>query len=199
MSAATNRTGQMDRSEAQLPGLDPASARLLVAPGLRDPAAVRRGDGCRHVPPRHDVARPRAASLARRLCPAEPPADRWPIRREPQPAAALLPVPGDHEAQPGGRAGPPAGQLSRARPRPSAARLPLRRGRLGEPDARRLGPGLGGVVRRHGGGAVHLLPAGRRHPGDAAELRDDLRARAPGDVCAGCRQRVRPRLQRTRA
>ena len=30
------------------------------------------------------------------------------------------------------------------------------------PDAGRLGARLGGVVRRHGGDAVHLLPAGRR-------------------------------------
>ncbi len=57
-------------------------------------------------------------------------------------------------------------QLPRDRPRPAAARFPLRRGRLGEPDPRRLGPGLGGLVRRHGGRPVHLFPAGRRHPGD---------------------------------
>ena len=43
-----------------------------------------------------------------------------------------------------------------------AARHPLRRGRLGEPDARRLGPRLGGLVRRDGGEPVHLFPAGRR-------------------------------------
>ena len=43
-----------------------------------------------------------------------------------------------------------------------AARHPLRRGRLGEPDARRLGARLGMLVRRHGGVAVHLFPAGRR-------------------------------------
>ena len=43
-----------------------------------------------------------------------------------------------------------------------AARHPLRRGRLGEPDARRLGARLGMLVRRHGSVAVHLFPAGRR-------------------------------------
>ncbi len=32
----------------------------------------------------------------------------------------------------------------------------------GKPDAGRLGPGLGGVVRRDGGQPVHLFPAGRR-------------------------------------
>ena len=137
-------------------------------------------------------------ALARRLCAAQPPPDRRPLRREPQPAAALLPVPGHHEAEPGRRAGPAAGQLPRHRPRPAAARFPLRRGRLGKPDPRRLGAGLGGLVRRHGGRPVHLFPAGRRHPGRAAQLRDDLRAGTPGDVCAGRRERLRPRLQRRR-
>ncbi len=92
---------------------------------------------------------------------------------------------------PGRRAGAAARKLPRDRPRPAAARFPLRRGRLGKPDPRRLGPGLGGLVRRHGSRPVHLFPAGRRHPGGAAELRDDLRARTPGDVCAGRRERVR--------
>ena len=40
------------------------------------------------------------------------------------------------------------------------ARRPPRRGRLGAADARRLGPRLGGLVRRHGDHAVHVLPAG---------------------------------------
>ena len=77
-----------------------------------------------------------------------------------------------------------------------AARHPLRRGRLGEPDARRLGPRLGGVVRRHGGDAVHLLPAGRRLRLRPGLRRDHLRARAPRHVCAGRRQRLRPEFQR---
>src|SRR3978361_1086322 len=51
--------------------------------------------------------------------------------------------PGHHEAQPGRRAGPAAGQLPRHRDRPAGPRHPLRRGRLGEPDPGRLGPGLG--------------------------------------------------------
>ena len=69
-------------------------------------------------------------------------------------------------------------------------RRALRRGRLGEPDARRLGPGLGGLAERHGGDAVHLLPAGRRHRLQADHRRDHLRPRAPGDVPAGRRQRL---------
>ena len=78
----------------------------------------------------------------------------------------------------------------RHRHRPDAARHPLRRGRLGEPDARRLGARLGMLVRRHGGVAVHLLPAGRRLRMRAGVGRADLRARAARDVRAGRRQRV---------
>ena len=33
------------------------------------------------------------------------------------------------------------------------------------PHRRRLGPGLGGLVRRHGSDAVHLFPGRRRHRG----------------------------------
>ena len=44
----------------------------------------------------------------------------------------------------------------------SDPRHPFCRGRLGKPDARRLGARLGMLVRRHGGFPVHLFPAGRR-------------------------------------
>ena len=46
--------------------------------------------------------------------------------------------------------------------RPGAPRHPLRRGRLGVADARRLGARLAGVARRARDQPVHLLPAGRR-------------------------------------
>ena len=81
---------------------------------------------------------------------------------------------------------------------PRAARHPLRRGRLGEPDARRLGPRLGMLVRRHGGVAVHLFPAGRGLRMLAGRGRTDLRARAPRHVSAGRRVDLRPQLQRPR-
>ena len=77
-----------------------------------------------------------------------------------------------------------------------AQRRALRRGRLGEPDARRLGPGLGSLAERHGGHAVHLLPAGRRHRLQADHRRDHLRPRAPGDVPAGRGERLRPGVDR---
>ena len=71
-----------------------------------------------------------------------------------------------------------------------AARHPLRRGRLGEPDARRLGARLGGLVRRHGSVAVHLFPAGRRLRLRGRLGRDHLRPGAPRHVRAGRRPRV---------
>ena len=43
---------------------------------------------------------------------------------------------------------------------------------------------------------VHLFPAGRRHRVRAGLDRADLRARAPGDVHPGRRERLRPRLER---
>ena len=75
-------------------------------------------------------------------------------------------------------------------------RRALRRGRLGEPDARLLGPGLGGLAERHGGHAVHLLPAGRRHRLQADHRRDHLRPGTAGDVHAGRGKRVRPAVGR---
>ena len=96
----------------------------------------------------------------------------------------------------------PAGALSRLaggdRHRPAAARHPLRRGRLGKPDAGRLGARLGMLVRRHGSVAVHLFPAGLRHRMRAGLGRADLRARAARHVCAGRRQRLRAEFQRPR-
>ena len=100
----------------------------------------------------------------------------------PDAAAALLPVPGDPEAvadrHPRALSRLARGDRHRHRP----ARHPLRRGRLGEPDARRLGARLGSLVRRHGDHPVHLLPAGRRHRGRPGGGRDHLRARAARHV-----------------
>ena len=164
----------VDQQGAELSRPDPGPAALLGGAGLRDPAALRRRGRRRHLPPRDHPARARARALARRLRAAVAAADRRPLRREPEPAAALLPVPGDPEAV----AGRPPGALPQEpggdRHRPARARHPLRRGRLGEPDARRLGPRLGGLVRRHGDHPVHLLPAGRR-----LRLPAGRRARSP--------------------
>ena len=175
---------------ALVSGLDPGPAAVLGGPGLRHPAALRHGGRRRHLPPGDHAAGARAEALERRLRAAVAAAEGRPLRREPEPAAALLPVPGDPEAV----AARPAGALSevarRHRRRPQAARHPLRRGRLGEPDARRLGARLGVLVRRHGGVAVHLLPAGRGLRMLAGRGRTDLRAGAARHVCAGRRPRL---------
>ena len=164
---------------------------------ILQPYDMRMGAGTFHTA--DHAARARARAVERRLRPALPPPDRRPLRREPQPAAALLPVSGDPEAEPARPAGALSRQPRRDRHRSAQARHPLRRGRLGKPDARRLGARLGSVVRRHGGDPVHLFPADGRLRLQAGRGRADLRARAAGDVHPGQGQRLRPRLQRCRA
>ncbi len=150
------------RAFQELPGHDPRAPRLLERAGLPDPPALRHAHGRGHLPPGDHAARARSRAVERRLRPAEPPPDRRALRREPQPAAALLPVPGDPEAQPGEPAGALPQEPRGDRHRSARARHPLRRGRLGKPDARRLGPRLGSLVRRDGSDPVHLLPADGR-------------------------------------
>ena len=139
--------------------------------------------------------------LERGLCAAVAPAQGRPLRRESQPAAALLPVSGDPEAVAAGPAGALSEIARRDRHRLRAARYPLCRGRLGKPDARRLGIGLGVLVRRHGGVAVHLFPAGRGRRMRAGRRRAHLRAGTARLLSAGRRphhgsQFQRPRRQR---
>ncbi|CAA9523316.1 MAG: Glycyl-tRNA synthetase alpha chain, partial [uncultured Sphingomonadaceae bacterium] len=135
------------RHPAQLPAPDPDAPRLLERPRLPDPAALRHGNGRGHLSPGDDAPRARPRPLVRRLRPAEPPPDRRPLRREPEPARGLLPVSGHPQAQPARPAGALPGQPRRDRHRHARARHPLRRGRLGVADARRVGPRLGGLVR----------------------------------------------------
>ena len=135
----------------------------------------------------------RAAAVARRLCPALAAAEGRALRREPEPAPALLPVPGHPEAEPAGFAGPLPRVAEGHWSGHAVARRPVRRGRLGEADARRLGSRLGMLVRRHGGVAVHLLPAGRR-PGMRAGLRRARRTASSASRCTSRRSRQRLRL-----
>ena len=74
---------------------------------------------------------------------AEPPSHRRPLRREPEPPAALLPVPGDPEAEPGRRARPVLRLASRHRHRARRARHAPRGRRLGVADARCVGSRAG--------------------------------------------------------
>ena len=175
---------------ALVPGADPGAAALLGGLGLRHLAALRHGGRRRHLSSGDDAARARPEAVECRLCAALAPAQGRPLRREPQPAAALLSVPGDPQTVAGRSAGALSEIALRHRHRSEAARHPLRRGRLGKPDARRLGARLGMLVRRHGGVAVHLFPAGRGLRMCAGRGRTHLRPRAAGDVCAGRRERL---------
>ena len=83
-----------------------------------------------------------------------------------------------------------------ARLRSDEERRALRRGRLGESDAGRVGPRLGSVAQRHGDHAVHLFPAGRKPGLQSDHRRDHLRSRADEHVPAERRVGLRPRLRR---
>src|SRR5947207_1779347 len=87
-------------------GLDPGAATFLGRPGLRHSAALRHGGRRRHLPSGDDLARARAEALERGLRAAVTAAEGRPLRREPEPAAALLPIPGDPEAVAAGHPGP---------------------------------------------------------------------------------------------
>ena len=178
--------GRIDRPPAdELPGRHPSPAELLGQARLRAAAALRHGGGCGHLPHRHVPARARPRALARGVRAALAASQGRPLRREPEPAAALLPVPGGAQALARQHPGPLPRLPAGAGHRPAQQRHPLRRGRLGIAHAGRLGPGLGGVAQRHGGHPVHLLPGGRQPRLQAGAGRDHLRARAP-DACT-CR------------
>src|SRR5208283_5619737 len=88
------------QSEAapHLSGSDLRTAKILVGSGMHHPAALRHGDGCRHLSPRDILARRRPRALERRLRAALAPADRRPLWQQPVPAAALLSVSSFHQA-----------------------------------------------------------------------------------------------------
>src|SRR5258708_31626096 len=130
-----------------LPGIDPDFAGLLGARGLLDPAALRHGDGCGPLAHRDDPACLGAKAMAGGLCPAVAAAIGRPLWRKPNADAALLPVPGDPEAVAARYPRALSGLAGGDRHRHFAARHPLRRGRLGEPDPYRLRPPLATLVR----------------------------------------------------
>src|SRR6478735_6677920 len=189
--ARAQRTPTHVRSH-HLPDPHPTPQRLLGGTGVRAHPAARPRSRRRHVPPGHVPACSRPRAVECRLRAALPASRRRPLRREPQPPAALLPVPGGDEAESAEHPGALPGFAGRAGHRPAGARPALRRGQLGIADARRLGPGLGSLAQRHGSHAVHLLPAGRWPGVPPGARRDHLRPRAPGDVHPERRQRVRP-------
>ena len=167
-------------------------AGLLGGAGLRRRPAVPHRGRRRHLQPRDVPALPGRPSLARRLRRAFHAPRRRALRREPLPPRPLLPVPGGHQAVAGRHPGRVPALARGPRHRPRRARRALRRGQLGGPHARRLGPGLGGLGRRHGGHPVHVLPAAGRLRPRPHHHRDHLRTRAARHVPAGRGQRLRP-------
>ncbi len=153
----------IDTRCVDLSRLDPCSATVLGRTGLRHPPAPRYGSRRGHLPPRHLPAGDWPRNLERCLRSAFPPSNRRPLRRKPQPPAALLPVSGGDEALPQ----QPTGSLPRLveafGARPADPRRALRGRQLGVPHVRCLGPWLGSMAQRHGSDSVHLLPAGGRH------------------------------------
>src|SRR5690606_9028318 len=73
---------------------------ILGSARLRPAAALRHGSRGRHIAHGHLPARHRARTLERRLRAALTSAHRRPLWRQPQPLAALLPVPSRAEARP---------------------------------------------------------------------------------------------------
>ena len=90
--------GRIPGLHADLPAADPAAERVLGSPGLRAAAALRHGGRRGHLPHRDLPARDRPRAVERGLRAALAPAEGRPLRREPEPPAALLPVPGGAEA-----------------------------------------------------------------------------------------------------
>ena len=86
------------RPERSFQGLILTLQRFWAEQGcvILQPYDMEMGAGTFH--PGDHAARARAEALERGLCAALAPAEGRPLRRESQPAAALLPVPGDHEA-----------------------------------------------------------------------------------------------------
>jgi glycyl-tRNA synthetase alpha chain len=92
--------------KALLSGADPHAAAVLGRPGLRilQPYDMEMGAGTFH--PATTLRALGPEPVEGRLCAALAPSQRWPLWREPQPPAALLPVSGDPEAFPARPAGP---------------------------------------------------------------------------------------------
>ena len=170
-----------------------------AAPGLRHPAALRHGGRRRHLPPGHHAALARPRALVRRLRPALAPPDRRPLRRQPEPLAALLPVPGHHQTLAARLPGP----LPRLASPPSASTWSCTTSASSRTTGRARPSAPGASAGRSGATAwrsvaVHLLPAGRRPRLPPGLGRAHLRPRAPRDVRPRLRRRQPHAVQRPR-
>src|SRR3989338_4955397 len=87
-----------DTTDAYLSTDHPDAAKLLGQAVLRAAATLRYGSRRGHVAHRDFPARARPGAVESRLCAAVAPPQGRALRREPEPAAALLPVSGGAEA-----------------------------------------------------------------------------------------------------
>ncbi len=155
--------GERSLVNADLPGADPLAVRVLGAPGVRAPAALRpRGRApapCTRTPSCACSAPSRGASAY--VQPSRRPADgRYgdnPFRLGKHYQFQVILKPSPLDVQELYVRSLEAMGVDLRGPRPA-----LRGGQLGGADPRRLGRRLAGDARRHGDHPVHLLPAGRR-------------------------------------
>src|SRR5205814_8672085 len=83
---------QANRGQAaHISGPDPHAPEFLGEAGLPHSAALRCGDGRGHISSRDDLALAGSEAVARGVCTAVAAAEGWALRRESEPAAALLP------------------------------------------------------------------------------------------------------------
>src|SRR4051794_9193322 len=97
---------RQSRDDAELPGPDPHAPPLLGRARVRDPPALRHGNGGGDVSPRDGAPFAGARSVAGGIRPAVPAADRRALRGEPEPPRPLLSVSGGVEAEPRRPPGP---------------------------------------------------------------------------------------------
>src|SRR5204863_10013213 len=100
---------------AEFSTTDPASQRILGPSGLRAAAALRHGNGRGHLSHRDLPAGDRSGALERRVRAAFAAPEGRALWREPESAAALLPVPGGAEAFARRHPGPLSPVADRAR------------------------------------------------------------------------------------
>src|SRR3954471_23676924 len=89
---------QIHSHVVDLPAAGPEPAGLLGQAGLRGAPALRHGSRRRHLAYRNVPAFTRARAMARGLRATVAASEGRALRREPEPAEALLPVPGGAQA-----------------------------------------------------------------------------------------------------
>ena len=199
---AANPTGRwLEVCCAHHAGRAARADRVLDRSGLPHRAAYEHRGRRRNAEPGHRPAGARSRAVAGRLRRAARAARRRAGTARTRTGCSPHPVPGDPQAGPGQPAGAVPGQPEALGIDIARARRPLRRGQLGAPGARRVGPGLGGLAGRPGDHPVHVLPAGRRHDAGPGVGGDHLRHRADHDGAAGRLalqgHRLRARASRT--